>query len=467
MPESGGHASPVAGQCFMDEPNAPPVPCSATAADPPWPKPAYAWFVILLLMLAFTSSFIDRQILSLLVGPIRADLGISDTQFSLLVGLAFSLFYASFGIPIAYAADRMSRRFIISAGVFTWSIMTILSGLAGSFWQLFAARMGVGVGEATLTPAASSLIADYFPKERRGLAMAVYATGVYWGSGLALMIGGIVVRAVEAAPAVVLPLVGALKPWQTVLIMVGLPGVLLAALMLLIREPARRGVSAGQEGRMSPLLPFIRSNRASITGIFLGFTFLGMVVIAYLTWMPALFMRNFGWHAAEVGLAFGLVVMICGSTGIMAGGFLADRLMAKGHGDAAVRAGLYGGIGCIPLAAIAPVLPDPQWILAASAAALFLVTSTQALPIVAIQSMTPNDLRARMAAVYFLVGSLLLYTVGPTSVALVTDYVFRDDAAVRYALALVSAVVAPLGAGLLWFALPHYRRSLAAASDWE
>ena len=438
-----------------------------SASEAPWPEPRVAWFVVFLLVLAFTSSFIDRQILSLLVGPIRADLGISDTQFSLLVGLAFSLFYASFGIPIAYAADRMSRRLIISAGVFVWSIMTALSGLSNSFGQLFLARMGVGVGEATLTPAASSLISDYFPKERRGLAMAVYATGVYWGSGLALMIGGLVVKAVEAAPPVDWPLVGELKPWQTVLVMVGLPGLLLAAAMLLIREPVRRGVAATDREKLAPLLPFLAANRSTVTGLFLGFTLLGMVVIAYLSWIPAVFMRSFGWHPAEIGLAFGLIVMTCGSLGIILGGLLADRLTKNGHADAAVRAGLYGGLATIPLAAVAPLLPTPGQILAASALALVAVTSTQALPIVAIQFMTPNNLRARMAAVYFLVGSLLLYTGGPTSVAILTDYLFRDDGAVRYSLALVSLVVAPLGVLLLWWVLPHYRRSLAAAASWE
>ena len=436
-------------------------------SEAPWPRPRTAWFATFLLVLAFTSSFIDRQILSLLVGPIRADLGISDTQFSLLVGLAFSLFYASFGIPIAYAADRMSRRLIISAGVFVWSIMTALSGLSNSFVQLFLARMGVGVGEATLTPAASSLLSDYFPKEQRGLAMAVYATGVYWGSGLALMIGGFVVKAVEAAPPVAWPLVGELKPWQTVLVMVGLPGLLLAAIMLLIKEPARRGVAPTGSERLAPLMPFLVANRATILGLFLGFTLLGMVVIAYLTWIPAIFMRSFGWHPSEIGLAFGLIVMTCGSVGILAGGLLADRLTRRGHADAAVRAGLYGGLATIPLAALAPLLPTPGLILAASGLTLVAVTSTQALPLVAVQFMTPNNLRARMAAVYFLVGSLLLYTGGPTSVALLTDYLFRDDTAVRYSLALVSLVVAPAGVLLLWRVLPHYRRSLAAAASWE
>jgi MFS family permease len=297
--------------------------------------------------------------------------------------------------------------------------------------------------------------------------MAVYATGVYWGSGLALMIGGLVVKAVEAAPPVDWPLIGELKPWQTVLVMVGLPGLLLAAAMLLIREPVRRGVAATGGEKLAPLLPFLAANRSTVIGLFLGFTLLGIVVIAYLSWMPAVFMRSFGWHASEIGLAFGLIVMTCGSLGIIAGGLLADRLTKKGHVDAAVRAGLYGGLATIPLAAVAPLLPSPGLILAASGLALLAATSTQALPIVAIQFMTPNNLRARMAAVYFLVGSLLLYTGGPTSVALLTDYLFRDDAAVRYSLALVSLVVAPLGVLLLWWVLPHYRRSLVAAASWE
>jgi MFS family permease len=281
------------------------------------------------------------------------------------------------------------------------------------------------------------------------------------------MIGGLVVKAVEAAPPVDWPLIGELKPWQTVLVMVGLPGLLLAAAMLLIREPVRRGVAATGGEKLAPLLPFLAANRSTVIGLFLGFTLLGIVVIAYLSWMPAVFMRSFGWHASEIGLAFGLIVMTCGSLGIIAGGLLADRLTKKGHVDAAVRAGLYGGLATIPLAAVAPLLPSPGLILAASGLALLAATSTQALPIVAIQFMTPNNLRARMAAVYFLVGSLLLYTGGPTSVALLTDYLFRDDAAVRYSLALVSLVVAPLGVLLLWWVLPHYRRSLVAAASWE
>lgn len=435
-----------------------------------WPNPAYAWCVVGLLMLAFTSSFIDRQILTLLVGPIRADLGISDTQFSLLVGLAFSLFYAVWGLPLAYAADRYSRRWIIAIGVFFWSLMTIASGLSESFWQLFLARMGVGIGEATLTPAAASLIADYFSRERRGRAMAVYATGVYWGSGLALLTGGAVLNLIATMPALSSSAFGGFQPWQMVFFLVGAPGFAIAALMLLIREPVRRG-AVGQvddDGAARPGLgAFLRENARTLLTMFLGFSFLGVVVIGYLTWIPAILMRKFALPAEDVGLAFGLIVMLFGTGGILAGGWLSDRLIKAGRTDAPVRAGLFGAIASIPFAVAAPLMPTPQLLLAVSAVALFLATSTQALPVIAIQLMSPNALRARLASIYFLFGSILIFTAGPSIVAAFTDYVFRDDRAVSASLAAVCAIAAPLGAACLAGGLQAYRRTVARVTEQE
>lgn len=441
----------------------------AATGEGDWPNPGYAWCVVGLLMLAFTSSFIDRQILTLLVGPIRADLGITDTQFSLLVGLAFSLFYAVCGLPLAYAADRYSRRWIIAIGVFFWSLMTIASGLADSYWHLFLARMGVGIGEATLTPAAASLIADYFSRERRGRAMAVYATGVYWGSGLALMAGGAVLNLIAAMPSLSSSPFGGFQPWQLVFFIVGAPGFVIAGLMLLIREPVRRGVAPpGQEGAVRPTLaPFLRRNVRTLTTMFLGFSFLGVVVIGYLTWIPAIFMRSFGWSAEDVGLSFGMIVMVFGTGGILAGGWLSDRLIKAGRTDAPVRAGLYGGLATIPFAVAAPLMPSPELVLAVAAIALFLGTSTQALPVIAIQLMSPNALRARLASIYFLFGSILIFTAGPSIVAAVTDFVFRDDRAVGLSLAAVCAVAAPLGAICLASGLRPYRRTVAEISEWE
>ena len=201
--------------------------------------------MVFVLLLAQTFSFLDRMIMGLLVGPIRDTFQISDTQYSLLAGLAFSLFYALMGLPLARIADSRSRRNLIAAGIAVWSLMTAVCGLAKGFWMLFVARMGVGVGEATLAPGAYSMIADYFPKSLLARALSVYMVGVTLGSGFAYMLGGAVVAYVENMPQIVLPVLGAIHGWQLTFFIVGLPGLLVALLMMLtVREPPRRGLSA-------------------------------------------------------------------------------------------------------------------------------------------------------------------------------------------------------------------------------
>src|SRR6185436_764223 len=213
---------------------------SSPAAEHASPNPAYAWFVVIVLTLAYTCSFIDRQILTLLIEPIRRDLHISDTQVSLLGGLAFSIFYTTLGIPIARLADQTHRRNLMAAGLAFWSLMTAACGLARSFWGLFAARVGVGVGEAALSPAAFSLLADYFPPRKVALAVSVYSMGLYFGAGLALMIGGSVVKAVSSAPMHDLPVVGEVFSWQLTFFIVAALSLPVLLLMSLIRGPMRR-----------------------------------------------------------------------------------------------------------------------------------------------------------------------------------------------------------------------------------
>ncbi|MFY9571890.1 MAG: MFS transporter, partial [Blastocatellia bacterium] len=210
--------------------------------DEPYPAIGYAWYVVGVLTLVYIFSFIDRQILSLLVRPIRRDLGISDFQMSLLMGFSFALFYTFFGLPLGRLADSRSRRTIIAAGFTVWSIMTAACGLARNFAHMLLLRMGVGVGEAALSPAAYSMITDYFPPRRRATAISVYSMGIYIGSGLAFIVGGLVAGAASAQETWDLPLVGATRPWQVVFFIVGLPGVLLALLMYTVREPVRRGI---------------------------------------------------------------------------------------------------------------------------------------------------------------------------------------------------------------------------------
>ena len=206
-----------------------------------YPSSTRAWVTVIILMVAYVLSFIDRQILNLLVAPIRRDLMISDTQMSLLMGLSFALFYTVCGIPLGRMADTRSRRGLIAIGILFWSAATAACGMARLYWQFLLCRIGVGVGEAALSPAAYSLIADSFPAERRATAISVYSMGVYLGSGLAFLFGGLVIKLASAQGDVLLPVFGEVRPWQLIFLALGAAGVLFTLLMLAVKEPARRG----------------------------------------------------------------------------------------------------------------------------------------------------------------------------------------------------------------------------------
>ncbi|MBL8629221.1 MAG: MFS transporter, partial [Rhodospirillaceae bacterium] len=217
-----------------------------------YPSPAKAWWAMVVLFLAYTLSFIDRTILALLVEPLRRDLGLSDTEISLLHGLAFAIFYSTMGVPIAVLSDKRSRRLIIGVGVFFWSLMTVLCGVATSFWKLFAARLGVGVGEATLGPATYSLVADLFPEHLRGKAMGFFATGIHVGAGLALIVGGAIVG-MAAGVGEIETAVGTFRSWQLVFFIVGAPGLIIALLCATMIEPKRIIVAKTVETATSEL----------------------------------------------------------------------------------------------------------------------------------------------------------------------------------------------------------------------
>lgn len=435
----------------------------------PWPKPLYSWYVVGILMLAYTNSFIDRQILSLLIEPIRRDLQITDTQVSLLAGLAFTIFYTLMGVPIARLADQKNRRTIIVFGIAAWSVMTASCGLARNFWHLFLARVGVGVGEATLSPAAMSMISDYFPVAKLARAISIYSMGVYFGAGLALIIGGIIIRLVTEAGNVVLPVIGEVFAWQMTFFWVGLLGLPILLLMLTIREPLRRGIArhgsteAKNASSVPVLLAFVRSNAKTITFHFAAFSCIGIGIAGFMVWTPTFFIRTYGWDASTIGLIYGIILFFGGTSGVYAGGFLADWLEKRGRQDAILRAAFFGAIAVIPFAVLTPLMPSPELAVIGLAFTSFFLALPQGLPAAALQVITPNPLRAQMTALYFLVGGLIASGLGPTLYALVTDYVFEDPAMLRYSLSTVSAVVLPLGAMFCFLALKPYRKSVAAA----
>ena len=421
-----------------------------------------------MLLIAQTFSFLDRMIMGLLVGPIRESFQISDTQYSLLAGLAFSLFYALMGLPLARIADNGNRRNLIAAGIAVWSLMTALCGFAKGFWTLFIARIGVGVGEATLAPGAYSMITDYFPKTLLGRALSVYMIGVTLGSGFAYMLGGAVVAYVEGMEQIVLPLYGPMNGWQLTFFIVGIPGVLISLLVLTtVREPRRQGLPADVTNAMPlpEVVQYLWTRRAAYGGHIFGISLFIMVVYALNLWGPTYFIRTFGYSRAEAGWTFGLVMICAGTAGLLLAGSVADAWMRHGTRDAYVRTILIS-IACITPCAIALGFTDNDLVaIGVMGLAVFFSAFQGGIAGGTLQLMTPNRMRGQVIAVYQLFANLIGLGLGPTVVAATTDYVFGYDEAIGKSIALCAAILCPLGGFVLWRSLPAIRHQLLEQSS--
>jgi MFS family permease len=440
-----------------------PAPPAAEAAPAP-PSGAYAWYVVAVLLAAYTLSFIDRMILSLLVGPIRADLGISDTQMSLLRGCAFASFYTVLGVQLGWVADPGSRLCLMTAGVAAWSLMTAACALTRNYAGLFLARIGVGVGEAALSPAAYSLLGDYFPREKLGRAMAVYSIGVPLGSGIALVAGSLIVRFVTEGPPVAAPLLGALEPWRLTFVWVGLPGLLVAALIALtVREPKRR--AAGGHATNLEFIAFLASRRAALGAHFAGMSLVALVMYGAMAWIPQFLHRTYGMPVPVAGLWFGVATAAGGACGLLLGGWLADRLYRRGYKDAHLRVIRLNAIVLLPLFVGMALAPTAGIALALMAAGMLLGTIHGGVAGAGLQVVTPPRLRARTVALYFLVANLVGLGLGPTAIALVTEHVFGSDGALRYGLAVVTGIALPLSALILSLGLRPFAAAVEAAEQ--
>lgn len=426
------------------------------------------WYAVGVLQVAYISSFIDRQILSLLVGPIKRDMHLTDTQVSLLMGLSFALFYTFLGLPFGRLADRANRRNLVIWGISLWSLMTAMCGIVGNYTQFFLARMGVGVGEATLSPAAYSMLADYFPKDKLATAISVYSAGVFIGSGLAMLIGAGLVSGLSSAPTITLPVVGTVFAWQSVFFYVGLPGLLIALLLLTVKEPARRGLLS-PAGNVAPMpsvgevLRLIGRQRAAFWAVTLGITFVSLVSYSCSGWVPTFFVRTFGWSMGKAGLVYGTLITIFSTSGIIAGGRLADYFVRKGHTDGRLRVGLIAGGGTL-LVAFFPLLDNTTVLVPVLAISCFLNAFALGASATAIQELMPNRARSLASAIFLFILNLIAMGLGPTSVALLTDYVFRDEQAVRYSLSIVVAAGSLLAFCCYGLGLAPYRRSIERLS---
>lgn len=430
----------------------------------PYPRPSVARFAVAALMLAYTFSFIDRLILSLLVEPIKEDLQISDVQVSFLQGLSFALFYTIAGIPVGRLVDSYKRTNIVSIGIVFWSLMTAMTSLAQKYWQLFAARAGVGVGEATLLPAAYSMISDLFSEKHRGLALGIFSSGSSIGAGLALIVGGYAIGLINEAGAQTLPLVGTLEPWRLTFIYVGVPGILVAILIKFIPEPERRLEAAGDNPATTSIpirevRAHYRKHAAAVTFHHLGMSFSAMAAYGIMAWAPVMLIRTHGWSPQEVGLALGTSLGVAGTLGVIGGGWLGDTLTNRGQAtgriNTAVLAMALGAVG----AAIYPLQESASLIVPFFMLAIlggFMVIGTGA---AALMEIMPNRLRGQATAIYLFVVSLAGVGLGPTAVAVFTDYIFGDAGLVAKSLSIVPPAGFALAGLCFWAARRPFARS--------
>jgi len=424
-------------------------------------SPASAWIMLFLLFLAYNLSLLDRMILSLLVEPIKQSLSISDTQVSLLQGLAFLVMYSLAGLPIGLLVDRLKRTRLLAAGVAAWSIMTVACGLAGSFGMLFLARVGVGIGEATLSPGAYSLIANTFPKTRLALALGLYSIGGATGAGLALIVGGGVYAALTQAGGLALPGLGPIEPWRATFIAVGLPGLLVALLIGRLREPAREatGGAAFKSAGRAEIAAFYRANYRVVVPLHLAVGCSNMALLGVVSWIAPFFMRVHGWEIGQVGLVGGGLNIVAGVIGLLAGGALSDLLVRYGSSTRLLLCAAVAPVGATASVVFALA---PGSALSAGFLGVFLTCAILPFNVAnaAFQAIVPANMRGFASAVLLLVVSLLS-AAGPTFLALMSDNLFTATDGIRYSMAIFGASALAMSGTAFLFAIGPYARSTA------
>lgn len=423
----------------------------------------YAWYVVVLLTLTQIVSYIDRFLPSLLIQSIKQDLGLSDFQVGLLLGPAFGLFYVFVGVPIGWLADRYSRRAILSVGITLWCAMTVAAGFARSFAPLFVARMGVGLGEATVGPCAISLISDYFPRGSRARALSLFMAGTFIGAGSAYLFGGPLVHAIAQLPPVRVPGFGELAAWQMSFVVVGVPGFLLALMMFTIREPVRqdqvvRGLAttASGSGSLRAAFRFIRERWRAFGTLFVGSA--AVVTMGSLTfWNIALFSRTWGWEVREVGIATGLLFFVGGPIGTLVGIAITNRWLAAGRKDATLRALLTGLAIAVPGFALYPVMPSAELAIFAQLFAFTGQAMAAAAGPASLTLIAPGQIKSQATAIYYLFIGVFGQLIGPPPVGLMTD-LFGDESMLRYAMTIEAATVGIAALIVVGLGLGRYRR---------
>ncbi len=435
----------------------------ATQGSPTaWPRASIAWYGTAVLFLGYLAAFMDRSILTLLVVPIEKDLGLNNVQLGVLQGLAFVTFYVLMGLPLAFAIDRINRRNVVAAGIGFWSVMTCFSGLARSFNGFFLARVGVGAGEGTILPGATSLVADYFPPAKRGRALGLFASGIYLGNSLSLIGAGVLLGHLQGR-ITHLGFFGDLKPWQMVLLVAGLTGLPVALAALFMREPPRRHGRAKSLGPApgTGLKEAFTQNPGAIGAQIVGFTMMAFAAYAGTSWLATIFIRDLHLTQLATGLRLGVMSLVLGPLGSILGGLLADKLESAGQRSGKFTTGLVAAIGVVPGALLFAGSPSLARAMVGAGLLIFFSSSVWGVAVGALQEIVHGAVLGRVTAIYTGILNIFALGLGPLSVALVGRWISGGNGGLSPGM----AIVVPLAALVAAIAFIAGRRPYLKARD--
>ncbi len=437
----------------------------------PYPPERAAYWALFIFALSLVVNFLDRGILNLLVAPIKRDLHLSDFRFSMLMGPAFVIFYVLLGLPIARLVDSRSRRGIIGIGLTCWSVMTAACGLAQGFWSFFVARVGVGVGEACTGPATYSMLSDLFPREKLPRAIAFMQLGTTAGMGLALLLGAAVIQALTNVPDMHVAPVGVVHNWQLVFFIVGIPGLIVALLMRTVVEPKRRGLIAGAaQPKGLPLkdvIGFLVTHRATYAPIFLA---LGVSVLSTFgtqAWAPTFYQRTFGWPPQQSAVFLGIGTIVVTPIGLFLGTLLVEWYNRRRFDDANLRVVRWSTLCALPFPILGPLMPSPWLAIGFYLTGLMIASIGTSAQNAALQTITPNQMRGQVTALYLFVFNAVGFGLGPVVIASLTDGFFHDEAKIGQAMSLTALCLSPIAVICYWLVLKSYGRMVGLAKTWR
>ena len=426
-----------------------------------YPEKKHSYSAVAILTLAQVFAFIDRQIPSMLVEPIKQDFNLTDSQIALLGGAAFSIFYAIMALPIGYAVDRYARTKVLGTGIFLWSLMTALAGLANSFGKLFGARIGVAVGEAVMAPISVSLVSDSFPENKQGKPMGIITAGVYIGIGITLLGGGFLIDYLTSIGGITLPLIGYLKPWQATFMIVGIPGLVLAIAAFYLKEPRRIEEQADSNHLVDKKNVFLhlKEHRKTLIPMFGGLIFMALIFYSFSFWAPTMMIRTFDISLTEVGFILGMITIISSITGTIIAGSVVDYLRNRNYSDAPVRAAMIAVILALPpIISLSFVQTElGAWICIAMY--LLFISSFAPLGLLAISGVSTGNVKGQTAAIHAFLMMAFGLSLGPQLTAFFTDFVFVDPNLLINSVSLTGLIVLPISALLFKLSLSRYRES--------